>query len=316
MKKHHKYLSWFALLVVILWLGYTPNVPVETLVNRYSNAESEFVSNDRGLKVHFRDEGSPNGKAIVLLHGNLNSLHAFEPLVENLKRDHRVISLDFPGHGLTGVHPSNQYGYEGLSDAVELVVNHLSLKNFTLLGHSMGGRVAWRYAAEYPTQLNALVLMAASGMPKRPGDPQTDLGFGFKLLLSPIGPYLSAYSMPRFTVQKSTEASVYKKEFATDQLIDQYWDLLRHPQNRSALAHRAHAPRELDKADLAKKIVVPTLLIWGEQDTFVPISATISFSDRIKNTQTIVLPDVGHTPALEAPELTAQGIREFLESVL
>jgi len=188
-------------LTALLWIGYTPNIPVETLTKKYSNHESEFVSNDQSLRVHFRDEGVSDGKVIVFLHGNSNSLHAFDPLVDELKHDYRIVRLDFPGHGLTGAHPQNQYGYKELSQAVSMVVESLSLQDFTLLGHSMGGWVAWRYAVDYPEQLSSLILMSASGMPKREGDPQRDVGLGFKLLQSPIGPYLSAYSLPRITVQ-------------------------------------------------------------------------------------------------------------------
>jgi len=252
----------------------------------------------------------------VFLHGNSNSLHAFDPLVDELKHDYRIVRLDFPGHGLTGAHPQNQYGYKELSQAVSMVVESLSLQDFTLLGHSMGGWVAWRYAVDHPEQLSSLILMSASGMPKREGDPQRDVGLGFKLLQSPIGPYLSAYSLPRITVQKSTEASVFNKNLVTDRLIDQYWDLLRHPQNRTALAHRAHAERELNKADLAKSIKVPTLLLWGEHDTFTSASAALSFAERINNTKTVILPEVGHMPMFEATDLSAQSIREFLEGVL
>lgn len=313
MNKQYKLLILIIGITALLWLGHTPNISVDKLVNKYSNHESEFVSNEQGLKVHFRDEGESDASAIVLLHGNSNSLHAFEPLVKELKDDYRLISLDFPGHGLTGAHPNNQYDVEGLSQAVELVVKHLALEDFTLLGHSMGGRVAWRYAVNHPEQLSSLVLVSASGMPPRQGDPKKELGIGFKLLQSPVGPYLSAYTMPRITVQKSTEASMFKKDLVTDVLIDQFWELLRHPQNRKALAHRAHVKRDLTKADLANNIKAPTLLIWGEKDTFVPPSSTISFAERIKNTKTLLIPEVGHMPMLEATETTAKAIRDFLK---
>lgn len=313
MNKQYKLLGVLFAIAALIWLGYTPNIPVEHLHQKYSNEESEFVSNEQGLKIHFRDEGAQDKNAIVLLHGNSNSLHAYEPLVKKLKNDYRVISLDFPGHGLSGAHPNNQYGYKQLSQAVTLVVKHLSLERFTLIGHSMGGWVAWRYAVDHPEQLSALILVAASGMPARQDDPKQELGLGFRLLKSPIGPYLSAYTLPRITIQKSTQASVYKKSLVTDELIDRYWELLRHPQNRKALVYRAHVERDLNKSELASTIKAPTLLIWGQQDTFVPPSSAISFAERINNTQTILLPEVGHTPILEAIDQTAQGVRDFLD---
>jgi pimeloyl-ACP methyl ester carboxylesterase len=301
-----------ALTISLLWLGYTPDMPKELLLQKYSNGESKFVANEHGLRVHFRDQGDTDARAIVLLHGNSNSLHTFEPLVNALVSDYRVISLDFPGHGLTGAHPGNDYGYRGLSEALELVVDHLSLKDFTLLGHSMGGWVSWRYAVDNQDQLRALILMSASGMPPRENDPISEGGLGFKLLGSPIGPLISSYTLPRSIIKKSTEESMVQKTLATKELVDTFWELLREPENRRALAYRAKEGRELEKADLAKSIKLPTLLIWGEQDSFVYPSASTSFSERIGHTQTLLLPSVGHLPMLESTEAVAVAIHRFI----
>jgi pimeloyl-ACP methyl ester carboxylesterase len=295
-----------------LWLGHTPSISPPSLITKYANDDSTFVRDQQGLRVHFRDQGVRGTKVIVMLHGNSNSLHNFEPLVALLKDQYRLITLDFPGHGLTGAHPNNQYGYAGLSDALELVMVELDLDNIVLLGHSMGGWVAWRYTVDKPDFVDSLILMSATGMPVRPGDPEPDVGLGFKLLQSSIGPILSAYTMPRISIEKSMDKSTFKRLRTRDQIIDRSWELLRHSENRAALATRAHQGRELDKADLAKKISQPTLLIWGEQDTFVPPSAVLSFSERINNSTTVMLPEVGHLPMLEATAAVAQAIRDFI----
>jgi pimeloyl-ACP methyl ester carboxylesterase len=283
----------------LLWLGYTPSISPPSLISEYANDDTAFVRNQQGLRVHFRDQGVRGTKVIVMLHGNSNSLHSFEPLVALLKDQYRVITLDFPGHGLTGAHPNNQYDYAGLSDALELVIVELELDNIALLGHSMGGWVAWRYSVDNPDLVDSLILMSATGMPVRPGDPEPDTGLGFKLLQSYLGPILSGYTMPRISIEKSIDKSTYKRLPTRDRIIDRSWELLRHPENRAALATRAHQERDLDKADLVKKIYQPTLLIWGEQDTFVPPSAALSFSERINNSTTVMLPKVGHLPMLE-----------------
>jgi len=307
-----KYLA-IAVLATLLWLGHTNSVPKEELLQKYANDYSQFITGKNGLRVHFRDQGARNGKVLVLLHGNSNSLHIFEPLLKRLKQNYRLISLDFPGHGLTGAHPTHKYGFEQLSEALELVSRHLKLDNYTLLGHSMGGWVAWRYAIDNQTELRSLILMSASGMPVNPDDPEKETGLGFKLLKSPIGPSLSRYTIPRLMIKKSTQKSVYRKDVVTDELIDTYWELLRHPENRRALAHRASSDREVEKADLAKRIALPTLLIWGEEDTFVYPSATTAFSNRIDKAEVLLLPQVGHMPMLEAPDEVTDAIISFLD---
>ena len=302
----------FTLLASLLWIGYTPSISQESLIAKYANDYSGFVRDQQGLRVHFRDQGVPGGKVIVMLHGNSNSLHNFEPLVALLRKEYRLITLDFPGHGLTGAHPENQYGYAGLSDALELVIAKLALDKIVLLGHSMGGWVAWRYTVDNPNLVDSLILMSASGMPPRSGDPEAEIGLGFSLLKSPIGPVLSGYTMPRITIEKSMDKSTYKKLGAHDQIIHRTWELLRHPENRTALAYRAHEGREINKADMAKQIYQPTLLIWGAEDTLIPASATLSFAERIDKSQKVILPEVGHLPMLEATGAVAQAIRDFI----
>ena len=64
-----------------------------------------------GLSVHYRDQGNPDGVPVVLIHGTAASLHTWEPLVEELGSDYRLITLTLPGHGLTGPHPEDDYSY-------------------------------------------------------------------------------------------------------------------------------------------------------------------------------------------------------------
>jgi pimeloyl-ACP methyl ester carboxylesterase len=304
----------FLLITLLIWMGYTPSISQQHLIEKYSNDKSEFLDGAQGLRVHYRDQGVRDGKVIVMLHGNSNSLHNFEPLVAQLSEEYRIVTLDFPGHGLTGAHPHNRYDYAGLSDALELVIARLALDDIVLLGHSMGGWVAWRYTVDHPKVIDSLILVSASGMPLMPSDPPPDIGLGFKLLKSPIGPMFSSYTMPRVAIEKSMNKCVFEILDTQDEIIDRSWELLRHPENRAALAHRAHVERELNKADLAKKIYQPTLLIWGKEDTFVPPSAAFSFAERINNSTIVMLPKVGHLPILEATDQVAQAIRDFVPS--
>lgn len=302
----------FTLLAVLLWIGHTPSISQQSLTAKYTNDHSRFVADRQGLQVHFRDQGVAGGKVIVMLHGNSNSLHSFEPLVALLKKQYRLITLDFPGHGLTGAHPENQYGYAGLSDALDLVIAELALDNIVLLGHSMGGWVAWRYTVDNPSLVDSLILISASGMPPRPGDPKPDIGLGFTLLKSRIGPILSGYTLPRITIEKSMDKSTYRKLDTRHQIIDRTWELLRHPENRTALAYRAKEGREHDKADMAKQINQPTLLIWGAEDTLIPVEGALSFGERIDNSEKVILAQVGHLPMLEATDQVATAIRGFV----
>src|SRR3546814_13662736 len=107
---------------------------------------------------------------MLLLHGSNSSLQTWEPLAERLGGDYRIVTLDLPGHGLTGATPDRDYGASGMIAAVDVVAATLGLDHFILGGNSMGGLVAWRYALARPGHVNALLLLDAAGMPPRRGE--------------------------------------------------------------------------------------------------------------------------------------------------
>jgi pimeloyl-ACP methyl ester carboxylesterase len=301
------------LLLTAVVLIRTPDSNPDEMLNKYGNQHSGFIHGESGLKIHYRDQGKQDGRLVIFLHGSSGSLHVFEPLIEQLGEDYRFISYDHPGHGLTGPHPENNYSYAGYAQILDLVRSKLKADQFILVGHSMGGWIAWRYAVDHPEAVHALILISASGMPVRNDDPIPKLSLGQQLMQTGIGRRLSEYTMPRSMIERSTRAAIYDDGMVTDELVDQFWELMRYPGNRQAFSIRSQLGREPELADLAKSIQAPTLLIWGDKDAFVLPSAALSFSERIQQSETVLLPDVGHLPMLEAPAETKAAIEEFLD---
>lgn len=301
-----------SLIVAVIALR-TPDTDRDEMRDKYSNRYSGFIGGEVGLEVHYRDQGQRDGKPVIFLHGSSGSLHVFEPLIDQLGEGYRFISYDHPGHGLTGPHPANDYRYAGYAQILDLVRSKLDLDRFVLVGHSMGGWIAWRYAAEHPEVVDALVLISAAGMPARGEDPDTELGLGQQLMQTSFGRWLSEFTMPRQMIKSATEASIYDDELVSDALVDQFWELMRYPGNRQAFSIRSQLGRDLHLAHLANSIKAPTLLIWGDRDSFVMPSAALSFSERIERSEIVLLPDVGHLPMLEAPTETKAAIERFLD---
>ena len=294
----------------------TPDTDREEMRDKYSNRYSGFIGGESGLSVHYRDQGQRDGTPVIFLHGSSGSLHVFEPLIGQLGGGYRFISYDHPGHGLTGPHPANDYSYSGYAQILDLVRSKLDVDRFVLVGHSMGGWIAWRYAAEHPEAVDALVLISAAGMPARDEDPDIELGLGQQLMQTSYGRWLSEFTMPRHMIKKATESSIYDDDLVSDELVDQFWELMRYPGNRQAFSIRSQLGRDLHLAHLANSIKAPTLLIWGDRDTFVMPSAALSFSERIERSEIVLLPDVAHLPMLEAPSDTKTAIEHFLVSKL
>jgi len=109
----------------------------------------------RGAKIFFNDTG--RGRAIVFIHGFLGSKEIWKDLADELAKKYRVICIDLPGHG-----KSSNIGYihsmELMAKAVKAVLNHLKLKKYILIGHSMGGYVSLAFAELYPDNLKGICL--------------------------------------------------------------------------------------------------------------------------------------------------------------
>ncbi|HYC63173.1 MAG TPA: alpha/beta fold hydrolase, partial [Reyranellaceae bacterium] len=153
-----------ALVGVVFW-AYGPSLPPEVLIARYANSRSSFVDVG-GVRAHVRDEGKRDATPVVLIHGSMGSLHMWEGWVGQLGDKMRLISLDLPGHGLTGAWPRGEYTIEAYADFIEVLVDTLKLDRFVLVGHSMGGAVAWSFAATRPDRVSHLVLVDSSGYPR------------------------------------------------------------------------------------------------------------------------------------------------------
>ncbi|MBA3942713.1 MAG: alpha/beta hydrolase [Sphingopyxis sp.] len=291
----------------------TPDTDRDEMIAKYSGPAGAFVAGPAGQRIHYRDQGQRGGPAIILVHGANASLHTWEPLVERLGPDYRVVTLDLPGHGLTGATPDTDYSAEGMMEAVDVVAAKLGLDHFILGGNSMGGWVAWRYALAHPDRVDALLLLDASGMPLRKGEKAPPSNIGFRVLEYPFGRWLATRITPRMLVEESLRGSVEKQDIVDDAMIDRYWELLRFPGNREATVMRAKMDREPAVAARVGEIRAPTLILFGDRDRVINPSAALTFHERIAGSEMLIEKGIGHLPMEEAPDQTAAAISDFLK---
>ncbi len=294
----------------------TPDTDPAAMEAKYTNEYSAFVEGPNGVRVHYRDQGDKTGIPVVLLHGNSASLHTWEPLAARLGGKYRIITLTFPGHGLTGPNANRDYSAAGMAEALDLVAEELNLDHFILGGNSMGGWISWRYALAHPERVDALVLIDAGGMPLRDGEAPPPLNIGFKLLQYPAGRILMQRFTPRTAIKRSLRQSVSVESVIDEAMIDRYWELLRYPGNRKAAAERWMIAREPFYAERIGEIDAPVLILWGKEDQLVYVSAVQSFKDRLPQAEVITYDGVGHLPMEEAPDRTAADIGAFLDRVM
>lgn len=317
MKKRYAIpLAFAAIAAAAVMLLRTPDTDPAAMEAKYTNEFSHFAEGPNGLRVHYRDQGNPDGAPLVLLHGNSATLHTWEPLVERLGGKYRLITLTLPGHGLTGPNANRDYSASAMGDAVTLVADELGLKRFVIGGNSMGGWISWRYALAHPEKVDALILIDSAGMPLRAGERRPPLNLGFRLLQHPAGRFLMQYVTPRAAMERSLRETVSVEDFITDEVIDRYWELYRIPGNRKAAGERWIVDREPQYADRIGEIAAPTLVLWGAEDSLIYASAAETFAERLQNAEVVIYDGVGHLPMEEVPDRTAADIDVFLNRVL
>ena len=117
----------------------------------------EFFAICNGIPVHISD--SKRGeRVLVLLHGYLETLYVWQDFILKLPEDIRTISIDIPGHGLSGTHQTEN-SLEFCANVVKDVLRVCSVDKATVMGHSMGGYIAIECIKRYPELFNAIVLM-------------------------------------------------------------------------------------------------------------------------------------------------------------
>ena len=144
-------LAAIALTALAGWL-WTPDKPREVLEPIYAAAPSRFIEVE-GLRLHVRESGPREAPALILMHGFGSSLHTWEAWAQGLSGQWRVIRLDLPGAGLTGPDPTRDYRDERAEQILLALMDRLGLARASLIGHSMGGRLAWRFAADHPDRV-------------------------------------------------------------------------------------------------------------------------------------------------------------------
>jgi pimeloyl-ACP methyl ester carboxylesterase len=308
-----RFLIGFAIAVAVVagafWFFSDSDIPRSVLEAKYASPPSQFIMLPDGARAHVRDQGNKNGPVLVLVHGSNASLFTWEPWVSRLFQDFHIVTMDLPGHGLTGAVPNRDYSQEGMVTFVAEVTDKLGLKKFAIGGNSMGGGVAARFAEEHADRVSALILVDAAGEPTPMGD---HVPLVFKIARTPVLDKILLYITPRSLVEEGLNDAIVHKAIITDKMIDQYWEFARMEGSRAANGARFALPATTDVKTHIGDIKAPTLILWGAQDHLIPVLAAHEFQADIPGSQLVIYPGTGHIPQEEVPDRSAQDVRTFL----
>ncbi len=212
----------------------------------------------RNVKINYKQYGK--GADIVLLHGWGQNIEMMKPLGDHLSDHYHITIIDLPGFGLSK-EPVYAYDIFDYVETVHDLLKELNISNPIMMGHSFGGRIAIVYASKYP--VNKLVLFGSPCVRHEYKSFKQSLYKGLKKI---------KLFNPLINIMKNHLGSVDYRN-AT-------------PRMKEILVKTVNQ----DLSEYAKKIKCSTLLIWGENDTAVPVSEAKELDELLSDSALIILP--------------------------
>lgn len=271
--------------------------------------EYSWFTHVHGVRIHFQEAGNENAPPIILIHGFISSnliwSHVLRPLAE---AGFRAIAPDLPGYGYSDKPADAQYTIAEQARAVIGFMDRLGIAKAVIAGASYGGAVAATIALDFPERVEKLILVGAVT--------NDDAKRKFLLRVSCL-PLIGDVATPlflgsRWILRKRME-DMYRR---MGRPINEKMVASRHHLLETANTHRAmirtarrwSANRIEREASLIRR---PTLLVWGDQDTHIPIENAFKLRDAIPKSKLIVFRNCGHLPPAEAPAKFVEAVAEF-----
>jgi pimeloyl-ACP methyl ester carboxylesterase len=240
---------------------------------------------------------------IIMLHGYSADKDVWPRFAKHFTDDYNVIIPDMAGHGETGFHQDWHYGGPAQVERIVALLDKLSLDRVHVIGNSMGGFIAGHFARMYPQRTLSSTLVDPAGV-ESPTKSDMEL-----MLAQGRNPFEINNREEFDTFYSMTMAQApYIPDFILEAVSEKY-------QQRREELHEIfldfHAQDSLQP--LLGDIEVPVLLLWGDQDQLLHVSAVDVWQAGIKDISVKVWPGIGHMPMVEIPAESAAVYREFLD---
>ncbi len=237
----------------------------------------------------FIDEGQ--GPVLFILHGLFGALSNFNDVVDNFKPNNRVIIPLMPIYDM----PMRQASLDGLLNFIEGFVAFKGLNQLTLLGNSLGGHIALLYTLAHQDNVKALILTGSSGL--------------FENTMGGSFPKRGSYDY----IKERVEYTFYDPATAGKELIDECFEITSSIPKCMNIVQIAKSAQRHNMASMIPSIQVPTLLVWGLNDTITPPHVAHEFNRLIPNSELHFIDKCCHAPMMERPEEFNRILAPFLE---
>jgi pimeloyl-ACP methyl ester carboxylesterase len=268
-----------------------------------------------GHRVVYRTAG--RGPALLLLHGVANSSETWEHVAPLLSERFTLIAPDLLGHGASAT-PRGDYSLGAHASGARDVVTALGHERVTVVGHSLGGGIAMQFAYQFPERCERLVLVSSGG-----------LGREVHLLLRAASLPGADYVLPLLTSQRLVGLGrglggllrrLHLEPSSDLQVLARGFAALHNHGSRRAFLHTVRAVIEpggqrISAHDrLALTALLPTLIVWGERDSIIPVEHGAAAHEAMPSSRFVRFPAAGHMPHDDDPYRFAGLLAEFCDS--
>ena len=241
----------------------------------------------------YRAHGPIGGPTVMLLPGLFGSQLNFSRVLPHLDGAYRVITPELPLFDM----PIRELSLQRLVEYCEQLIDHLDLADLHLVGNSLGGHIALLYTLANPDRVASLTLSGSSG-----------------LYESALGTTLPRRGDLDFLERKIRE-TFYDSAHVTPEMVESIAEMVSDRNKAIRIVATAKSAVRQNLTEKLHQINTPTLLIWGADDNVTPAFVGEQFEELIDNAQLVIFPQCGHAAMIEYPELFANHLKTFIESV-
>lgn len=242
-------------------------------------------------KYEYIEEGPDDGQVMLLLHGLFGTASNFDETIHYFKDRYKIYLPILPIFEMS-VRKISVYS---LMQYVREFVEYMNIQKPHIIGNSLGGHIALLYVLDYMDEVSSLTLTGSSG-----------------LYENSFGNTFPRRGDKNFIRNKIT-LTFYDEDIVTEEMVDEIYDITSDTRKCLSMVKTAKSAIRHNVGNQLHEITVPTLLVWGNQDTITPPFVAEEFHEKIANSRLDFIDKCGHAPMLETPEEFNKILEEFLE---
>lgn len=264
----------------------------------------KFIEID-GVKTYAAEKGK--GEDIIFINGLAASIYTWRKVFYEISRDFHVYAIDFKGTGFSEK-PKAGYSIDSFTSQILGLMKHYNIHKAVLVGNSLGGEVVLNFTIKHPEKVRKLVLIDSAGYQKNKEVTRFLVKLSrFKLTHKLLDNYISKKS-----AKKIIKWATFKDEIIDEAMIEGYYKPMKTKGGVRAfielIKNLSYTEFDYDKV---KNIKTPTLIIWGKEDKWIPVSDAYRFHKDIESSKLVILENCGHGPQEEKPEEVIRLIKDF-----